>query len=95
MSSRKKRVAETEADAVAVEALEAPLSPQEEAHPLEDQVVRGSGPAYWLVQGGKRRLIPDMATFYGLGLRPVLPMSDELLAAIPPGEPLGGEMGHV
>lgn len=57
-------------------------------HPLEGKVVRGSGPAYWLIENGKRRLIPNMAAFYAIGLQIVEKLSDEVLRAIPEGKPL-------
>jgi len=56
-------------------------------HPLEGLVVRGSKSAYFLVQDGKRRLIPSVEAFYQIGLRPVLVMGDEDLEEIPAGDP--------
>lgn len=54
--------------------------------PYEGAVVAGAGPAYYLVERGKRRLLPDMAAFYRIGLRPVQRMSDADLEAIPEGK---------
>jgi len=59
-------------------------------HRHEGQVVRGAGPAFYVVQDGKKRLVPDMAAFYRLGLRPLVKLSDAELAAIPEGEPVEG-----
>lgn len=51
-------------------------------HPLEGKVVRGSGPAYWLIKGGKRQLITSMDVYYQIGLQPVIHLPDDELEAI-------------
>lgn len=57
-------------------------------HPLEGKVVRGSGPAYWLIEGGKRRLIPTMQEFYRIGLQTVIRLPDNELQKINEGTAL-------
>ena len=57
-------------------------------HPLEGKVVRGSGPAYWLIENGRRRLISSMEEFYRIGLQAVLRLPDEELEDIPLGVPI-------
>ena len=64
------------------------------AHPLEGLAVRGSESAYYLVENGKRRLIPSVEAFYKLGLRPVLQMSAEDLEDIPLGDPFGPSLSR-
>lgn len=54
--------------------------------PYEGAVVAGEGAAYYLVEKGKRRLIPDMPTFYSVGLRPVRRIPQAELDAIPKGK---------
>lgn len=56
----------------------------------EGFVVRGSAPAQYLMQGGKRRLIPDAMTYDALGLLTVInsTITDAELAALPLGDPL-------
>ena len=66
-----------------------PKRTSKEPHPLEGLAVRGSEPAYYLVENGKRRLIPSVEAFYQIGLRPVLQMVDEDLEGIPLGDPFG------
>jgi hypothetical protein len=61
--------------------------PKPEPHPLEGCAVKGNGLTYWIIEEGKRREVPDMATFYMLGLRPVQHLSAVELEAIPLGRP--------
>ena len=66
-----------------------PRQKKAKPHPLEGKVVRGSGPAYWLIERGKRRLIPSVQVFYRLGLQVVLRLPDEELEAIKQGKDWG------
>lgn len=56
---------------------------------LAGEVVRGSGPTFYLVdERGRRRSLVNMAGFYALGLRPVRQIPDRELGAIDEGWPL-------
>ena len=61
------------------------------AGPLGDgSIVTGTGREVYLIEGGRRREIPDIQTFKALGLDPhkMVTVSDDELARIPLGEPL-------
>ncbi len=58
--------------------------------PPDGTLIKASGPEVDLMQGGRRRWIPDMATFTAMGFQwsSVQTISDTQFAAIPQGAPL-------
>jgi hypothetical protein len=55
-------------------------------HPLEGQAV-SYGEAIYIVENGRRRLLPDPRAFHEIGLRPVIRLMKEEMEAIPLGRP--------
>ena len=55
-----------------------------------NKVVKGSKPDVYLIQDGKKRRFPDLATFYAYGYLDgeIIRVDDRFLQAVPDGEPL-------